>query len=189
MRNLFIVPSQFSHAKPRSGALHVLLLAAIAGLGLAAVPQTAAARNIVSFSPSVAPGTIVISAHQRRLFLVVDTGVAISYPVAVPKRGKEWSGTAAIDGKYVNPDWVPPAVVKADHPELPNFIPGGSPRNPMGVRALTLDRGDVAIHGTTSKMRASVGTAASYGCIRMLNEDVSDLYDRVSVGSPVMMTP
>ena len=89
----------------------------------------------------------------------------------------------------MDPDWVPPAVVKADHPELPNFIPGGSPRNPMGVRALTLSNGEVAIHGTTHKMRASVGTAASYACVfRMLNEDVSDLYDRVSVGSPVMMT-
>ncbi|PPC86728.1 MAG: L,D-transpeptidase, partial [Methylocystis sp.] len=73
-------------------------------------------------------------------------------------------------------------------PELPNFIRGGSPRNPMGVRALTLSSGEVAIHGTTQRMRASIGTAASYGCIRMLNEDVSDLYDRVDVGSPVMMT-
>jgi lipoprotein-anchoring transpeptidase ErfK/SrfK len=107
----------------------------------------------------------------------------------VPKSGKEWSGYAAVNGKYVNPDWSPPSIVKQDHPELPNFIHGGSPRNPMGVRALTLDRDQVAIHGTTAKMRASIGSAASYGCIRMLNEDVADLYDRVSVGSPVMMVP
>jgi lipoprotein-anchoring transpeptidase ErfK/SrfK len=158
-------------------------------LGAACAPQEAAARNMVSFSPSVEPGTIVISARQRKLFLVVGQGVAISYPVAVPKAGKEWSGNASIAGKYVNPDWVPPAIVKQDHPELPNFIQGGSPHNPMGVRALTLDRYQVAIHGTTSKMRASVGTAASYGCIRMLNEDVADLFDRVSVGSPVIMAP
>ncbi|MGE0195405.1 MAG: L,D-transpeptidase [Methylocystis sp.] len=168
--------------------LQTFLLATVAGASLATLPQDANARNIVSISPDVAPGTIVISASKRRLFYVVDTGVAISYPVAVPKRGKEWAGETSVEGKYVNPDWVPPAVVKADHPELPNFIPGGSPRNPMGVRALTLGRGEVAIHGTTRKMRASVGTAASYGCIRMLNEDVSDLYERVSVGSPVMMT-
>jgi len=142
---------------------------------------------MVSFSPSVQPGTIVISARQRKLFLVVSPGVAIRYSVAVPKSGKEWSGSATIDAKYVNPDWVPPPIVKQDHPELPNFIPGGSPRNPMGVRALTLDRFQVAIHGTSNKMRASIGTAASYGCIRMLNEDVADLYDRVSVGSPVVM--
>jgi lipoprotein-anchoring transpeptidase ErfK/SrfK len=158
-------------------------------LGAASAPQEASARNMVSFSPSVEPGTIVISARQRKLFLVVGQGVAISYPVAVPKAGKEWSGYASIAGKYVNPDWVPPAIVKQDHPELPNFIHGGSPHNPMGVRALTLDRYQVAIHGTTSKMRASIGSAASYGCIRMLNEDVADLFDRVSVGSPVIMAP
>ena len=170
----------------------VLSLVCAAGalaLGGAMLPNEAAARDIVAFSPTVEPGTIVINAHQRRLFYVVRQGVAISYRVAVPKSGKEWSGYAAVEGKYVNPDWTPPAVVRADHPELPNFIRGGSPHNPMGVRALTLDRNQVAIHGTTARMRASIGTAASYGCIRMLNEDVADLFDRVSVGSPVLMVP
>ena len=165
------------------------ILGALTALGALVSPQSAAARNMVSFSPNVQPGTIVISAHQRRLYLVVGNGVAISYPVAVPRRGKEWSGVASIGAKYVNPDWTPPAVVKADHPELPNLIPGGSPRNPMGTRAMLLDRGEIAIHGTTRKMRSSIGTAASYGCIRMLNEDVADLYDRVSIGSPVVMQP
>jgi lipoprotein-anchoring transpeptidase ErfK/SrfK len=169
--------------------LQTLLFGAVAALGFAAAPQSASARDVVSFSPSVEPGTIVISASQRKLFYVVGPGVAIRYPVAVPKRGKEWSGYAAVDGKYFEPDWSPPAVVRADHPELPNLIRGGSPRNPMGVAALTLDRGEVAIHGTSARMRASIGTAASYGCIRMLNEDVSDLYSRVSVGTPVMMQP
>ena len=146
-------------------------------------------QDVYAGLQDVEPGTIVISASQRKLFYVVGPGVAIRYPVAVPKRGKEWSGYASIDGKYLRPDWSPPASVRADHPELPDLIPGGSPRNPMGVAALTLDRGQVAIHGTTSKMRASIGTAASYGCIRMLNEDVADLYSRVSVGSPVVMQP
>lgn len=168
--------------------IHLFFGACALWLG-ASAPNEAFARDVVSFSPTVAPGTIVINAHQRRLYYVVSQGLAISYPVAVPKAGKEWSGYAAVDGKYVNPDWVPPTIVKVDHPELPNFIRGGSPHNPMGVRALTLDRNQVAIHGTTSKMRASVGTAASYGCIRMLNEDVVDLYDRVNVGSPVLMVP
>ncbi len=117
---------------------------------LAVAPLGAEAREIVSFSPSVQPGTIVINAHQRKLFYVIRQGAAIRYPVAVPKAGKEWSGYASVDGKYVNPDWSPPAVVRADHPELPNFIRGGSPHNPMGVRALTLDRNQVAIHGTTA---------------------------------------
>ncbi len=162
-------------------------LCAVAALGFFSLPQTVSARERVAFPSHVEPGTIVISASQRKLFYVESPGVAIRYPVAVPKRGKEWSGYASVDGKYLEPDWSPPAVVRADHPELPTFIPGGSPRNPMGVAALTLDRGEVAIHGTTAKMRASVGTAASYGCIRMLNEDVADLYSRVDVGSPVIM--
>jgi lipoprotein-anchoring transpeptidase ErfK/SrfK len=165
------------------------LFAAVAALGAAVLPQSASARDTVSFSPEVEPGTIVISASQRRLFYVVRPGVAIRYPVAVPKRGKEWSGYASVDGKYLQPDWSPPSIVRADHPELPSLIRGGSPRNPMGVAALTLDRGEVAIHGTSAKMRASIGTAASYGCIRMLNEDVADLYSRVNVGSPVLMRP
>lgn len=173
----------------RSSSLKAIIFGAAAALGFVALPQAVSARDTVAFAPDVEPGTIVISASKRRLFYVVSPGVAIRYPVAVPKRGKEWAGYAAVDGKYYEPDWSPPAVVRADHPELPNLIPGGSPRNPMGVAALTLDRGEVAIHGTTAKMRASVGTAASYGCIRMLNEDVVDLYSRVSVGSPVIMQP
>ena len=79
--------------------------------------------------------------------------------------------------------------MKRDHPELPDVIPGGSPRNPMGARAITLDRDEIAIHSMTLAMRASIGTAASYGCIRMYNEDVIDLFDRVAVGAPVMMMP
>lgn len=174
---------------PRAKLPHVLMAAASLVAGVIALPSAGAARNVVSFASTAEPGTIVISARQRSLFLVVGQGVAIRYPVAVPKSGKEWSGYATVDGKYVNPDWVPPPVVKRDHPELPNFIRGGSPHNPMGMRAITLDRNQVAIHGTTNRMRASVGTAASYGCIRMLNEDVVDLYDRVSVGTRVVMVP
>jgi lipoprotein-anchoring transpeptidase ErfK/SrfK len=170
-------------------AARALAAAATLAAGVLALPATSAARNVVSYNVAVEPGTVVISARQRSLFLVVGNGTAIRYPVAVPKSGKEWSGYAHIDGKFVNPDWVPPTVVKHDHPELPDFIRGGSPHNPMGMRALTLDRNQVAIHGTTNKMRASIGTAASYGCIRMLNEDVVDLYERVSVGTTVVMTP
>ena len=158
----------------------------LAALLAAALP--AQAREMVSFPSPYSAGTIVISQSARKLFLVTGPDSAIAYPVAVAKRGKEWSGFAKVDGKYVNPAWSPPESVKRDHPELPDVIPGGSPHNPMGVRAITLDRDEVAIHGTTKAMRASVGTAASYGCIRMLNEDVIDLYDRVNVGAPVVMT-
>jgi lipoprotein-anchoring transpeptidase ErfK/SrfK len=162
--------------------------AAATGLVLSLLGASfAQAREIVAFSSPYEVGTIVISQSARKLFLVTGPQSAIAYPVAVAKHGKEWSGYAKVDGKYVDPAWSPPESVKRDHPELPDVIPGGSPHNPMGARAITLDRDEVAIHGTTMAMRASVGTAASYGCIRMLNEDVIDLFDRVSVGAPVVM--
>ena len=162
-------------------------LAALAALAMLNGP--ASARALTSFAADYSPGTIVISQHLRKLFFVVEPGEVIAYPVAVAKRGKEWRGFARVDGKYVEPAWSPPESVKRDHPELPDLIPGGSAHNPMGARAITLDRDEVAIHGTTSHMRASVGTAASYGCIRMYNEDVIDLYDRVRVGAQVVMVP
>jgi len=147
------------------------------------------AGALVAFDGGMRPGAIVISQHARTLYFVTGPGQAIAYPVAVAKHGKEWAGYAHVEGKYVAPAWSPPDSVKRDHPELPDLIPGGSPHNPMGARAITLDRDEIAIHGTTQKMRASVGTAASYGCIRMLNEDVIDLFARVSVGADVLMTP
>jgi lipoprotein-anchoring transpeptidase ErfK/SrfK len=153
-----------------------------------AIALPAQAREMVSFPSPYGVGTIVISQSARKLFLVTGPRSAIAYSVAVAKLGKEWSGVAKVDGKYVAPAWSPPESVKRDHPELPDVIAGGSPHNPMGARAITLDRDEVAIHGTTIAMRASVGTAASYGCIRMLNEDVIDLFDRVSIGAPVVMT-
>ncbi len=134
----------------------------------------------------VPPGTIVISQSRRRLFLTQEGGAALSWPVAIGRGGRAWSGWARIEGKYVQPAWSPPAEVRRDNPRLPPVIPGGSPANPMGARAMTLDRSEIAIHGTTASMRASIGTAASYGCIRMLNEHVIDLYDRVGVGTKVL---
>ena len=166
----------------KSAAFGAILLAA----GLAG---PAAARETVAFEPGVAPGTIVIVTHERRLYFVYEEGGAIRYPVGVGKAGKQWSGVSRIDGKYLNPAWMPPPEVKRDHPELPDFVPGGSPHNPMGVAALTLVGDQYAIHGTTQAMRKSVGTFASYGCIRMLNEDIADLYGRVGVGTPVMVVP
>jgi lipoprotein-anchoring transpeptidase ErfK/SrfK len=160
---------------------------AAAVIGAAAPPQ-AAAREFVHYPSDLNPGTIVVSEHERKLYLIVDQDDAIAYRVAVPKAGKEWSGVVQINGKFVAPDWAPPEDVKRDHPELPEVIPGGAPNNPMGVRAMTLSEGQVAIHGTTQKMRKSIGSAASYGCIRMLNEDIVDLYDRVAVGATVVMT-
>ena len=156
---------------------------------LGAASEPAAAGQLVGYASGYPPGEILISQSARRLYLILDPETAIAYPVTVAKRGKEWSGPAHVEAKYVEPAWSPPDSVKRDHPELPDVIPGGSPHNPMGARAITLDRDQIAIHGTTRAMRASVGTAASYGCIRMYDEDVIDLFDRVAVGAPVMMTP
>ncbi len=162
---------------------------AAALIGAAAAPQAAAAREFVHYRSELNPGSIVVSEHERKLYLIVDQDDAIAYKVAVPKAGKEWTGVVQVNAKYVAPDWTPPEDVKHDHPELPEVIPGGAPNNPMGARAMTLSEGQVAIHGTTQKMRKSIGSAASYGCIRMLNEDIVDLYDRVAVGATVVMTP
>ena len=155
----------------------------------ALAPGGARAREIVAFPQSFRPGMIVIKQSERRLYFVRGDGTAIRYPVAIGKSGKAWQGETYVQGKYVRPSWSAPDVVRADHPYLTGVIPGGSPRNPMGAAALTLGLSEVAIHGTTESMRRSVGTAASYGCIRMLNEDVVDLYSRVQVGTPVVAIP
>jgi lipoprotein-anchoring transpeptidase ErfK/SrfK len=166
--------------------------AAIAALAAFAALSSGApcmAGRLVGYDSLYPAGAILISQTSRRLYLIVDGRTAIAYPVAVARRGKEWSGPARVQAKFVEPAWSPPDSVKRDHPELPDVIQGGSPGNPMGARAILLDRDEIAIHGTNRAMRASIGTAASYGCIRMLNEDVIDLFDRVAVGAPVMMTP
>lgn len=160
------------------------------GLGLGAAMASGgtalAGPRMMRFPDQYQAGTIVISLRQRRLFLTAGGGRAVSYPVAVGRAGKAWKGWARVDGKHVNPAWSPPAVVRAAVRGLPDVIPGGAPNNPMGPRALTLDRHEIAIHGTTRSMRRSVGSAASFGCIRMFNEDIVDLFDRVQVGTPVL---
>jgi lipoprotein-anchoring transpeptidase ErfK/SrfK len=130
-------------------------------------------------------GQIIVKSNERRLYLILNEQQAIRYPVAVGKPGKQWFGAKYIDGKHVQPAWSPPADVKRDNPNLPDVIAGGSSHNPMGERALTLTGGAYAIHGTNRP--ESIGKFASYGCIRMLNEDIKDLYERVSVGTSVMV--
>jgi lipoprotein-anchoring transpeptidase ErfK/SrfK len=174
------------HSGPSAMFLLTLVLATALVLSLL---SPASAREITPVDPQWAPGGVVISQSQRRLYFVADRGVAIRYAVGVGKRGKAWYGTKRIDGKYVRPAWMPPAEVKRDIPSLPNYIAGGAPGNPMGARALTLDGGAYAIHGTSARMRGSIGGAVSYGCIRMLNEDVIDLFERVAVGTPVTVIP
>ncbi|HEY7297329.1 MAG TPA: L,D-transpeptidase [Xanthobacteraceae bacterium] len=154
---------------------------------MTAQPQSVLAREVVAFTESqYSAGTIVVKTNERRLYYVLGDGHAVRYPVGVGKAGKAWSGTVRINGKYIKPAWSPPADVKRDNPSLPNVIPGGSPRNPMGAAALTLSGGEYAIHGTN--VPNSIGGFVSYGCVRMYNEDVLDLYGRVSVGTTVVVT-
>jgi len=160
--------------------------AAILVSSATAIPQPALARDIVGFSGAYAPGTVVVRTSERSLYYVLGNGQAVRYPVGVGRAGKQWSGRAIVNGKYLHPAWTPPAEVRHDKPNLPNVIPGGSGRNPMGAAALTLSQGEYAIHGTNDA--ASIGGAVSYGCIRMYNADILDLYGRVGFGTPVVVT-
>jgi lipoprotein-anchoring transpeptidase ErfK/SrfK len=147
----------------------------------------AQAREVVNFNDKAySAGTIVVKTNERHLYYVMGNGKAVRYPVGVGKSGKAWAGSVRIDGKYIQPAWSPPADVKRDNPKLPNVIPGGSPKNPMGAAAMTLSGGQYAIHGTN--VPGSIGGFVSYGCIRMFNQDVLDLYSRVSLGTSVVVT-
>jgi len=160
----------------------VLAAAAAAAVSLM-VTAPAAAREEVRFQGEA--GTIVVRTHERKLYLVLGDGRALRYPVGVGRAGKQWSGTSYIAGKYRNPAWSPPAEIRRDRPGLPAVIPGGAPNNPMGVAAMTLGTDQYAIHGTNAP--GSIGGFVSYGCIRMLNRDIIDLYERVNVGTRVVV--
>ena len=164
----------------------VVALAVTFGAGIAMSSQAEARPEMVGISGDYTPGTIVVKTHERRLYLILDSGRAMRYPVGVGKAGKQWAGITQIDGKYRQPAWSPPAEVRRDKPTIPDVIPGGSPHNPMGVAAMTLAGGEYAIHGTN--VPGSVGGFVSYGCIRMLNDDITDLYQRVSVGTTVVVS-
>ena len=163
----------------RAGAVAAVLLPSIVS------PRWAEAREIVSFS-GFSPGSIVVKTSERRLYYVLGQGQALRYTVGVGRLGRQWSGSTVINGKHLSPAWSPPQVIRRERPGLPAVIPGGSSSNPMGAAALTLSGGEYAIHGTNSPR--SIGGFVSYGCIRMHNHDVLDLYSRVSVGTPVIVT-
>ena len=167
-------------------SLRMAVAAATIGAGLLAANTAQARPEMVGVNGEYSAGTIVVHTGERRLYLMLGDGRAVRYPVGVGKYGKQWAGTTRISGKYRNPAWSPPAEVKRDKPNIPDVIEGGSPRNPMGVAAMTLAGGEYAIHGTN--VPGSVGGFVSYGCIRMLNPDITDLYERVSIGTTVVVT-
>jgi lipoprotein-anchoring transpeptidase ErfK/SrfK len=157
--------------------------AAIPALVMVASPPAQAIESALS---AYEPGTIVVKTGERRLYLILGNGQTRSYTVGVGMAGKTWTGVSYVSGKYLKPAGSPPADVRRDKPHLPNVIPGGSASNPMGVAAMTLSGCEYAIHGTNQP--GSIGGSVSYGCIRMHNSDILDLYRRVAVGTKVVVT-
>jgi len=153
----------------------------------ASIPQ-AYQRHIVDYHRAEAPGSIVIDTDARYLYFVLPDGKAIRYGVTVGEEALAWSGVARIGRMEEWPSWVPTADIKKRMGDVPDFVTGG-PHNPMGARALYLYQGSkdtlFRVHGTNQP--EYIGQAISSGCIRLTNEDVIDLYNRVKMGAPVVV--
>ena len=143
-------------------------------------------RQVVSYATREAPGTIIIDTPHTYLYLVLGNGQAMRYGIGVGRDGVTWSGTQAVTKKAEWPDWTPPPEMIARQPYLPRHMAGG-PGNPLGARAMYLGSTEYRIHGTNAP--ETIGTHVSSGCIRLTNEDVSDLYSRVNVGTRVIVLP
>jgi lipoprotein-anchoring transpeptidase ErfK/SrfK len=143
-------------------------------------------RTVINFETSEAPGTIVIDTGNTVLYYVLGGGRAIRYGVGVGRQGFTWSGVQTIARKAEWPDWYPPSEMIARQPYLPRFVAGGT-GNPLGARAMYLGNSEYRIHGTNDP--TTIGKFVSSGCIRMTNEDVIDLFGRVTVGSKVVVLP
>jgi lipoprotein-anchoring transpeptidase ErfK/SrfK len=143
-------------------------------------------RQIVSFDRNEPAGTIVIDTADTYLYYVLGNGRAMRYGVGVGREGFTWSGVQSITRKAEWPDWHPPAEMIARQPYLPRFVAGG-PGNPLGARAMYLGSSQYRIHGTNDP--TTIGKFVSSGCIRLTNEDVSDLFSRVNVGAKVVVLP
>jgi lipoprotein-anchoring transpeptidase ErfK/SrfK len=143
-------------------------------------------RAVVAFGAAEAPGTIIIDTGNTTLYYVLGQGRAIRYGVGVGREGFTWSGVQTISRKAEWPDWHPPAEMIARQPYLPRFMAGG-PGNPLGARAMYLGTSQYRIHGTNDP--STIGKFVSSGCIRLINEDVTDLFSRVDVGTKVVVLP
>ncbi len=138
----------------------------------------------MAYTGAYAPGTIVVSTGERRLYYVLGGGQALRYGVGVGRPGFTWAGTQTVTMKREWPDWRPPAQMIRRRPDLPRYMKGG-PENPLGARAMYLGGSLYRIHGSNEP--ETIGTAVSSGCIRMTNDDVIDLYSRAKVGSRVVV--
>ena len=141
-------------------------------------------RELVSYVGHQPPGTIIISMAERRLYLVQPGGQALKYGVGVGRPGFAWAGTKTIVAKQQWPGWTPPPQMLKRRPDLPRHMNGGLD-NPLGARAMYLGGSLFRIHGSNEP--ETIGQAVSSGCIRMTNQDVTDLYDRVRVGTRVIV--
>ena len=143
-------------------------------------------RHLVEYPTNEAAGTIVIDTPNTYLYFVLGAGKAIRYGIGVGREGFTWSGVKAVERKAEWPDWIPPADMLARQPYLPRFMAGG-PGNPLGARAMYLAGTVYRIHGTNDS--STIGRHVSSGCIRMTNDDVMDLYNRVKIGAKVVVLP
>ncbi|MEO6396478.1 MAG: L,D-transpeptidase [Devosia sp.] len=141
-------------------------------------------REIVPYETKFKVGTIIIETGERRLYLVLPDGMALRYGIGVGRDGFTWAGQHKLTRKAEWPGWTPPAEMRKRVPDLPAYMPGG-PKNPLGARALYIGSTLYRIHGTSEPW--TIGQAVSSGCIRLTNEDVIDLYDRVKVGTLVVV--
>ena len=143
-------------------------------------------RRTVVYPSDEAPGTIIVDTQNTFLYYILPGGTAIRYGIGVGREGFTWSGVKTVERKAEWPDWTPPPEMIARSPYLPRFMAGGV-TNPLGARAMYLGGTFYRIHGTNAP--STIGSRATAGCIRMANEDVIDLYDRVKVGTKVVVLP
>ena len=142
------------------------------------------AKAIVDYETKYKPGTIIVETSERRLYLVLEGGKAMRYGIGVGRDGFRWSGQHKITRMAEWPGWTPPAAMRKRVPDLPAYMPGG-PENPLGARALYIGSTLYRIHGTSEPW--TIGQAVSSGCIRLTNEDITDLYERARVGAQVIV--
>src|ERR1700722_11851409 len=204
MFNLGISGAGFRSTAIALGAIATLTFSHTAGadplpmyqLAMASPAQTAPSRDgvvaerlkrqVVNYATREAPGTVIIDTPNTYLYLVLGHGQAVRYGIGVGRDGFTWSGVQSITRKSEWPDWIPPAEMIARQPYLPRYMAGG-PGNPLGARAMYLGGTVYRIHGTNAP--GTIGTHVSSGCIRLTNEDVSDLYSRVNVGTKGIVLP
>ena len=154
------------------------------GRGVGARMKNPVPKKVVAYDGPHKANTIIIDTSERRLYYVLGDGTAIKYGVGVGREGFQWTGTHRVTRKAEWPGWTPPPAMRKRQPHLPAYMEGG-PNNPLGARAMYIGATLYRIHGSNEPW--SIGQAVSSGCIRMANDDVIDLYDKVSLGTKVVV--